>query len=262
MRVISLNLNGLRASLRKGLGDFIAHNQPDYLCFQELKAHASDIAPHSLLEMEHWQQHWHSAQRKGYSGVSIWQHSGSSQSPTLAVHPGLGVRSYDDEGRVLRVDSNGFSLLSVYVPSGSSQAERQDFKMAFLQALYSYIQQLLSEGRSLLICGDFNIAHQAIDLKNWRANQQRSGFLAEERAWLSSFLALGLVDVYRQLLGESGVAYSWWSLRSRARERNVGWRLDYHFATPDIAATAQQGSIPITPILSDHAPVIIDYAWC
>ena len=251
MRVISLNLNGVRAAFRKGLPEFLEARGPDVLCVQELKAHEAVIP--TLPGFEY--AHWHPAERRGYSGVGIL----SKREPD-SVTVGMGCEAYDLEGRVIRADFGSLSVLSVYVPSGSSQPERQAFKMRFLEDFREHVAGLLEEGRSLLLCGDLNIAHREIDLTNWRANQKTSGFLPEERAWFDSFLALGLVDAYRELVGPDTPVYSWWSLRTGARSRNVGWRLDYQLATPDVAATAYRGDIPREPVLSDHAPVELEYA--
>ena len=251
VRVISLNLNGVRAAFRKGLPEFLEARDPDVLCVQELKAHEAVIP--ALPGFEH--AHWHPAERRGYSGVGIL----SKRKPDR-VMMGMGCEVYDLEGRVIRADFGNISVLSVYVPSGSSQPERQRFKMRFLEHFREHVASLLSEGRSLLLCGDLNIAHREIDLTNWRANQKTSGFLPEERAWFDSFLELGLVDTYRDLVGPDAPIYSWWSLRTGARARNVGWRLDYQLATPDVGVTAYRGDIPREPVLSDHAPVELEYA--
>lgn len=250
MRVISLNLNGIRSAHNKGLLELLHDKQPDLVCLQEIKAHEQDIPalPSDYLA------HFHCAERKGYSGVGIL-----SRLEPATVIAGMQVKKYDCEGRVLRTDIKNLTLLSVYVPSGSSGSPRQSFKMQFLKAFKTHVKALLSEGRDLIICGDINIAHQKIDLCNWQSNQNNSGFLPEERRWLDGFLDLGLIDAYRYCVGPEHVAYSWWSLRTNARARNVGWRLDYQFVTPNLAKTIRSAEIPMEPKLSDHAPVIIDY---
>jgi len=250
MRVISLNVNGIRAASRKGLEKFLEQENADLVCFQELKADLS-VLPEELLD---YNLFWHPAQKKGYSGVGIL----ALKEPER-VEYGMGVKVYDSEGRVLRVDYGEISIISVYIPSGSSGSERIEFKMRFLRAFKTYIKKLISEGREIIICGDYNIAHKKIDLKNWKTNQKTSGFLPMERDWLTGFLKLGLVDAYRQFVGEETASYSWWSLRTNARARNVGWRLDYQITTPSIAKTLTNASIPMEPVLSDHAPVIMDY---
>ena len=250
MRIISLNVNGIRAAHRKGLNDFLNQQQADVVCLQELKAHPDDIP--ALPDM--YSLHSHCATRKGYSGVAIL-----SKHPPEAVHCGINQHEFDTEGRVIRADYKNTSVISVYVPSGSSRDDRQEFKMRFLDAFQKHTQALLAKGRNLIICGDLNIAHQAIDLKNWRSNQKNSGFLPEERTWFSNYLNLGLHDAYRDYLGPDTASYSWWSQRGGARDRNVGWRLDYQLSTPDIATSLTHATIPRTPHLSDHAPVIMDY---
>jgi exodeoxyribonuclease III len=250
VRVISFNVNGLRAAYRKGLEGFLQAQAPDVLCLQELKADEASLPPLGYR----YHASWHCADKKGYSGVAIL----SKDAPQRVVS-GLGRPEFDCEGRVLRADFKDFSVLNVYVPSGSSGEARQAYKMHFLAAFFEHVAGLLGDGLELVICGDFNIAHRKIDLKNWQANQRSSGFLPEERAWLDSFLALGLHDGYRELVGHDTPAYSWWSLRTAARARDVGWRLDYQFVTPGLRSRARRGAIPKAPVLSDHAPVIIDY---
>ena len=246
---MSFNVNGIRAAHRKGFGDLLDTKQPDIICLQEVKANEEDIP--KLSDSYTW--HWHTAKRKGYSGVGI----GMKQKASIILK-GIGIDKYDREGRVIRADINGLSIISVYVPSGSSGDIRLSYKMQFLKAFRRYIRELLAEKRELIVCGDINIAHKPIDLTNWRSNQKTSGFLPEERKWLDRFLKLGMVDSYRQHIGEVP-SYSWWSLRTGARARNVGWRLDYQLTTPKLAAQTVDAEIPIEPNLSDHAPVIMDY---
>lgn len=250
VRALSLNVNGWRAACRKGLLTLLEQVDADVLCFQEVKAH--DAALCALPPG--YRAHWHLAARKGYSGVALL-----SRKVAERVVCGLGDPLYDSEGRVLQADFGSLSVLSVYVPSGSSGEARQAFKMQFLATFYDHLRALLAEGRELLICGDLNVAHRKIDLKNWRSNQRSSGFLPEERAWFSALLDLGLVDAFRQHAGPERAAYSWWSLRSGARARNVGWRLDYQLVTPGLAGRIISATIPREPCLSDHAPVILDY---
>ncbi|MEM7738754.1 MAG: exodeoxyribonuclease III [Deinococcota bacterium] len=254
MRVISLNLNGYRAAVKKGLLEFLETQQADIICFQELKADLSNL-PESVMN---YHTLWHPAERKGYSGVGLLL----KQEPH-AVHMGMGVKIYDCEGRVLRADLNTpsgeLSIVSVYIPSGSSGDPRQAFKMRFLKAFKRYLKTLLTEGHKVIVCGDYNIAHQKIDLKNWQSNQKTSGFLPEERKWLDTTLKLGLRDAYREHIGPDATSYSWWSLRSGARARNVGWRLDYQLTSPELAAAVSAAEIPMEPILSDHAPVVVAY---
>ncbi len=251
MRVITLNLNGIRSAASKGVFEWLEAQQADAICFQEVRAQAHQF-PLELQALQH-HSHWHYAQKLGYSGVGLLTHK---KPKTLTV--GFGS-SFDLEGRLVRADFKNYSIISVYVPSGSSGPERQAQKMVFLSEFLPYLAGLVKEGRELIVCGDFNIAHQAIDLKNWRSNQKNSGFLPEEREWVDRLLEAGYVDTFRQLVGPEAEHYSWWSARGSARANNVGWRLDYQFATPGLAKTAKNPAIHREPFFSDHAPVVIDY---
>lgn len=253
MRVVTLNANGTRSACKKGLVEFLGDLAADIVCLQEVRAHETDI-PAALASLDGYRAFWHCAQRKGYSGVGIL----SRREPDR-VECGIGHPDHDAEGRVLRADFGPLSVLSVYVPSGTTGEERQAVKMRFLSVLLEHLTRLALEGRELIVAGDFNIAHRAIDLRNWRSNQKNSGFLPEERAWIDSLLAAGLVDTYRELVGPDARHYSWWSNRGGARQNDVGWRLDYQFATPATAARARDPRIAREPALSDHAPVTLDY---
>jgi exodeoxyribonuclease-3 len=255
----SLNLNGIRSATSKGLENWLAQAQPDCICVQEVKAQASDIAGRfeSLGEL---QGYFHFAEKKGYSGVGVY----SRQTPS-DVRVGFGSAEFDPEGRYieLRFDTPArkLSIISAYFPSGSSGEDRQAAKFRFLEEFYPHLQQLRAE-RELVLCGDLNIAHQEIDLKNWKGNRKNSGFLPEERAWMSKALSEGgLVDVYRQLEPTAtDDCYTWWSNRGQAYANNVGWRLDYHLATPTIATQARSVGIYKSEKFSDHAPITVGYA--
>jgi len=255
MRIISLNLNGIRSAERKGLSAWLAQASPwDVLCFQELKADLADI-PAPLADAPH--AAFLPAQKKGYSGVGLLA------STPFASRAGFGSAEFDAEGRYLQADFDGLSVVSVYFPSGSSGEERQQAKYRFLDGFLPHLHALIAAatkaGRELIVCGDVNIAHKEIDLKNWKSNQKNSGFLPEERAWLDRMFAeTGLVDVFRALDPRPD-QYTWWSNRGQAWAKNVGWRLDYQFATPGIAAKARATSIYKEQRFSDHAPLIIDY---
>ena len=257
MRIISLNLNGLRSAWQKGLEPWIRASAPDIIAFQELKAQTGDLSA-AMLRPEGWHPFYHCAERKGYSGVGLW-----SREAPLSVQRGFGTPEFDEfdaEGRYLRVDFPGFSVVSVYVPSGSASEERQAAKFRFLERFLPHLEALLTEGREIVICGDWNIAHREIDLKNWKSNQKNSGFLPEEREWFSRMLALGWVDVVRRLYPEEGeAAYTWWSNRGAAWAKNVGWRIDYQIATPGIAARARESHVYKAARFSDHAPLVLDY---
>lgn len=251
MRAVTLNLNGIRSASSKGVFAWLDSQGADLIFLQEVRA-GSHQFPAELSGLEH-HLHWHFSERPGYSGVGVL-----SRKKPKKVTLGMGS-SLDAEGRLVRADFKDFTAVSVYVPSGSSGPERQAVKMQFLGEFCVYLKNLALEGRELLVCGDINIAHKPVDLKNWRSNQRNSGFLPEERGWLNRVLELGYVDTFRQLVGPEAALYSWWSARGRARENNVGWRLDYHFTTPGLAQTAKNPSIYREQLFSDHAPVTVDY---
>jgi exodeoxyribonuclease-3 len=261
LRIISLNLNGIRSAASKGAFDWLASQQADIVCVQELKAQLDDI-PAVARAPTFYPGHFHVADKKGYSGVGIY----AQQTPTRIVE-GFGNREFDAEGRYLQADFGKLSVVSLYLPSGSSSDERQQAKFRFLEQFQPRLEQLAREakndGREIILCGDWNIAHREIDLKNWKSNQKNSGFLPEERAWLSAvFDRLGWVDVYRRLYPDAtGEAYTWWSNRGQAWAKNVGWRIDYQIATPGVAALARHAEVYKTRRFSDHAPLIVDYAW-
>jgi len=246
-----MNVNGIRSAHRKGLATTLAEQDPDVVCLQEVRAGIDQVP---RLGLPHTAQ-WLPAERKGYSGVGTLTRAAPASTVT-----GMGSPEFDSEGRVIRTDLPGLSVINVYAPSGTTGAVRQAAKYRFMALFVDYLDVVLLEGREVLVCGDINIAHQQIDLKNWRTNQHNSGFLPEERAWFGSLLERGLVDVVRALAGPETAVYSWWTARAGARERDIGWRIDYQLATPKLAAHATGYSIPRLPLLSDHAPVIVDYA--
>jgi exodeoxyribonuclease-3 len=259
-KLTSLNLNGIRSATSKGLEAWLATHSPDCICVQEVKAQADDVLGR-FDQLAGLQGHFHFAQKKGYSGVGVYTRHEPSD-----VQIGYGSSEFDAEGRYveLRFDTprRKMSVISAYFPSGSSGEDRQQAKFRFLEEFYPYLVALKSQ-REFVLCGDVNIAHREIDLKNWQGNRKNSGFLPEERAWMSKLLdEAGLVDVYRQLQPTAtDEAYTWWSNRGQAWAKNVGWRLDYHLATPGVAATAQREEIYLEQRFSDHAPVIIDYGY-
>jgi exodeoxyribonuclease-3 len=257
VRIITLNLNGIRSAARKGLFRWMTRTRADVICVQELKARAADLTE-EMRAPGAFRGYFHHAEKKGYSGVGLYGRRAPDQ-----VVEGIGIRDIDEEGRYLRADFGRLSVISVYLPSGSSGPHRQAIKFKFMDRFFPYLKNLMAEGRELLLCGDWNIAHQEIDLKNWRANRKNSGFLPEERAWLTRvFEELGWVDVYRRLHpNTTGESYTWWSNRGQARAKNVGWRIDYHLATPRLAATAKRAAIYKKERFSDHAPLTIDYDY-
>jgi exodeoxyribonuclease-3 len=284
-RLTSLNLNGIRSATSKGLEDWLLQSMPDCICVQELKAQATDMSGR-FEELSGMTGYFHFAEKKGYSGVGVYTRHEPSE-----VIVGYGSCEFDAEGRYveLRFDRPGhknfpkLSIISAYFPSGSSGEERQAAKFRFLAEFYPYLLALKKE-REFVLCGDINIAHQEIDLKNFKGNKKNSGFLPEERAWMTELLRLddaleaaqdakqaseasdklnaagGMVDVYRKLKPTTtDEAYTWWSNRGQAYAKNVGWRLDYHLATPAMAALARSEHIYKDVKFSDHAPITVEY---
>ena len=257
-KLTSLNLNGIRSAATKGVEQWVAATAPDCICVQEVKAQLPDVQGR-FEQLAGLKGHFHFAEKKGYSGVAIYARQEPSE-----VRVGFGAPEFDAEGRYveLRFDTPArkFSLISCYFPSGSSGDIRQAAKFRFLDLFDPYLVALKRE-REFILCGDINIAHQQIDLKNWRSNQKNSGFLPEERAWMGKLLSeTGLVDVYRRLHPETtSDCYTWWSNRGQAWANNVGWRLDYHLATPALAAHARSAAVFKDQRFSDHAPLTIDY---
>lgn len=257
LRIISLNLNGIRSAWSKNVLPWAVAQQADIICLQELKAQLPDLVP-EMLSPNGMHAFYHYAEKKGYSGVGIWSRNEPDQ-----VIEGFDGGEFDAEGRYIRADFGNLSVISLYLPSGSSSPERQEAKFRFLEVFYPHMQALRAEGREVVLCGDWNIAHQEIDLKNWKSNKKNSGFLPEERAWLTAlFNQQGWVDVYRQRYPEvAAEAYTWWSNRGQAWANNVGWRIDYQIATPGIAATVYQAAVYKAERFSDHAPLTIDYEF-
>jgi exodeoxyribonuclease-3 len=253
MRIITLNVNGIRSAERRGLSRWLARIEPwDVLCLQEIKAGVDEV-PRALRAPRRSHGFFSAATRKGYAGVALY----AKQAPRISA--GFGTKEFDGEGRYLEADFGPFAVASVYLPSGSAGPHRQASKFRFLEAFLPYLRKLRRQKREIILCGDWNIAHQPIDLKNWRSNQKHSGFLPEERAWLTRvFDDLGFVDVFRRI-NQEPEQYTWWSNRGQAWAKNVGWRIDYQIATPGIAARARAVSIYKNRRFSDHAPLVIDY---
>ena len=257
LRVITLNLNGVRSASAKGFFPWLARQRADFVCVQELKAQAADMT-RQMLAPRGFNGYFHYAEKKGYSGVGLY----ARRQPDVIVE-GLGIPDIDAEGRYLQADFGRLSVVSLYLPSGSSSEERQQVKFVFMERFFPHLERLRAAGREVILCGDWNIAHREIDLRNWRSNQKNSGFLPEERVWLSQvFDRLGWVDVYRRLHPDAtGESYTWWSNRGQAWAKNVGWRIDYQIATPGIAARAVKAAVYKARRFSDHAPLTIDYDW-
>jgi len=257
VRIISLNLNGIRSAVNKGYLPWLQKQNADIICMQEIKAQAADMTP-EMFNPEGYFGYFHYAEKKGYSGVGIY-----CKTKPDAVIEGLGHTDIDAEGRYIELQFGNLSVISLYLPSGSSGEERQSVKFSVMERFYPHLKALKDSGREVVVCGDWNIAHKEADLKNWKGNKKNSGFLPEERDWMTQvFGTLGWVDVYRQLHPDTtDECYTWWSNRGQAWAKNVGWRIDYQIATPGIAATAKNTSVYKEERFSDHAPLIVDYAY-
>jgi len=254
MRVLTLNVNGLRAAVRKGLYDWLVEQDADFVCIQEIKARPEQLSEAELAPVG-YRGFYEPGQRKGHSGVALF----TRVEPDEVIY-GFGSAEFDPEGRYIEARFGDVSVASVYVPAGTSGEVRLAAKFRFIEAFSAHLADLSASGRHCILCGDWNVAHKEIDLANHKANQKSSGFLPEERAWLDQvFGPIGFVDAFRQVNAEAG-QYSWWSLRHpTTRERNIGWRLDYQVVTPGIGECVRGASIAREPRFSDHAPVIVDY---
>lgn len=252
MKIITLNVNGIRSAATKGLFEWLALQQPDVVCLQETKAQEHQLPPEKY-HLPGYHCYFHDAEKKGYSGVAIF----ARHRPERVV-AGVGVPEFDREGRYLQADFGSLSVISLYLPSGSSGPQRQIVKYQFMEIFFGVLQRLQKDGRHYVICGDWNIAHQPIDLKNWRANQKNSGFLPEERQWLDQVFGLGWVDAFR-VIEAAPDHYTWWSNRGQAWAKNVGWRIDYQVTTPGLRPAIRTASIYKAQRFSDHAPLVMLY---
>ncbi|PBQ31720.1 exodeoxyribonuclease III [Sphingobacteriaceae bacterium] len=251
MRIITYNVNGIRAAMSKGLIDWMRATDPDILCLQEIKANPEQVGVFEFEELG-YNHYWYPAQKKGYSGVAIF----TKRQPVNVVY-GCGIKEYDDEGRILRVDFEDFSVMSVYHPSGSSGDIRQAFKMKWLSDFNSYIADLKTKIPNLILCGDFNICHKAIDIHNPKSNANTSGFLPEERDWMEQFINSGFIDTFRHF-NQDPHHYSWWSYRAGARGKNLGWRIDYNLSTESMKERLSRSVILPDAMHSDHCPVLLE----
>lgn len=250
-RIISYNVNGIRAALKKDFIEWLNAANPDILCLQETKANKEQLDP-EFLENLNYHNYWFSAEKKGYSGVSIW-----TKEEPKHVEYGCGIEKYDQEGRVLRVDFENFSVMSIYMPSGSSGDLRQEFKMEWLADFKDYIDQLKKEIPNLILSGDYNICHKPIDIHNPSRNADTSGFKPEEREWVSQFIDSGFIDSFRYF-NEEPHQYSWWSYRANARAKNLGWRIDYNMVSKTLEKSLKRATILSEAKHSDHCPVLVE----
>ncbi|QGU94975.1 exodeoxyribonuclease III [Clostridium bovifaecis] len=250
MKVYSWNVNGLRAIEKKGFTDWIKEEQPDILCIQETKIQYDQIED-KIKNIEGYKSYFSCAERKGYSGVATY-----SKEEPISVSYGIGINKFDSEGRILICEYDNFILFNVYFPNGQSSEERLNYKLEFYDALFKYCDELKNNGKKLIICGDYNTAHNEIDLKNPKANSNTSGFLPIEREWIDDIIERGYIDIFRQLHPDE-VKYSWWSYRFNARRNNAGWRIDYHFISGNMIDDVEGAEILNEVTGSDHCPVVL-----
>jgi len=254
IKALSWNVNGLRAVHRKGFLDWLAQEDPDILCLQETKLNEDQIPP-EVLEVAGYQKFFSSAERKGYSGVAIF----TKPEPESVSH-GFGIPEFDNEGRILIADYGKFVLFNIYFPNGRSRADRLTYKMEFYDAFLEFAERTRQQGKNIVVCGDYNTAHKEIDLARPEANQKTSGFLPQERAWMDQFVAKGYVDTLR-IFNEKPEQYSYWDQMTKARDRNVGWRIDYFFVDQGFVPSVSNAFILPDVMGSDHCPVGIEIEW-
>ncbi len=252
MDIVSFNVNGLRAILKKGFIEWVKNQKPDVLCLQEIKADKSQIEHGEFHNLEEYNFYWNSAERKGYSGVLVL----SKEKPE-DISYGIGLEKFDKEGRLIRLKYPNFTLFNVYFPNGKSSEERLQFKLDYYDAFLELCEGLRQQGEELIITGDFNTAHRDIDLANPRENEKYSGFLPIERKWLDKLLEKGYIDTFRCFHPKTAEMYTWWTYRFNARKKNIGWRIDYFFVTEDLIDRVEKSIILSDVYGSDHAPILL-----
>ncbi len=251
MRILSWNVNGIRAAYKKGFLDWLKEEDPDILCIQETKAHPDQLTD-DLRNPEGYESYFSSAEKKGYSGVAIY----TKQKPKKVEH-GFGIKKFDSEGRILVAEYPKFVLMSIYYPNGKASAERLKYKMEFYDAFLKFTNKLKKQGKNIIVCGDVNTAHKEIDIARPKENEKISGFLPEERAWIDKFLSDGYVDTFRMFNNEPD-NYTWWDQITRARDRNVGWRIDYFYVNVEFKKNVKDAFILADVMGSDHCPIGIE----
>lgn len=249
MKLYSWNVNGIRAATRHGFLDWFAKTKADVVCIQETKAHPEQLDEEVLHPLK-YSSYWHSAEKKGYSSVAIY-----SKKEPLSIITGLGKPEFDCEGRVLTAEYSDFYLINAYFPNSQREGVRLDYKLKFCDSMLKHCQKLLKKGKNIVLCGDYNIAHEEIDLKNPKSNHKNAGFLPEERAWMTRFLSKGFSDVFRDHHPEEKDHYTWWSYRPGVREKNIGWRIDYHSVNEDFSDRVKNVKIHPETTGSDHCPI-------
>jgi exodeoxyribonuclease-3 len=250
MKICSFNVNGIRAAAGKGFVEWVGEEKPDILCVQETKAD-SDQLDEFIRNIEGYDSYWNSGIKKGYSGVAVY-----SKIKPLSIKTGFGIERFDSEGRILEVEYEDFILFNIYFPNGQMSEERLNYKLEFYDAALEYFDNLKDKGKKLIICGDYNTAHTEMDIKNAKANEKYSGFLPIERQWIDKFISHGYIDTFR-VLHPDEVKYSWWSYRFNARQKNVGWRIDYFFVSENLYPEVKGADILNEVTGSDHCPIML-----
>ncbi len=253
MRILCWNVNGIRAGQKKGLLEWLYKESPDILCVQETKAMPEQLDD-ALIHPKGYNAYYNSAERKGYSGVAIF-----SKKEAIKIIRGFGVKRFDVEGRAILAEFETFMVLNIYFPNGKKDSERLKYKLDFYDETLKFVEKLKQKKKPVIICGDYNTAHKPIDLSRPKENEKVSGFLPEERAWIDKWEKAGQVDVFREFCKESN-QYTWWDMKTRARDRNIGWRIDYHFVTKDLVPKVKAAAILSDVMGSDHCPISIEFS--